>query len=155
MPVDVPEVSEYRFAPLVAARIVGALLVAVAVIVLLVTVLVAALGLSVVVVPAVAVLAVVGAAAAYAVLRRVPVVRLDPEGYRVRMVRGAGTDAAAWAEVDEAVTATPAGLPVVVLKLRDGRTTTVPVTLLAVDREQFVRELQAYLMRGHGLRPLS
>ena len=55
----------------------------------------------------------------------------------------------------EAVTATPQGLPVVVLRLVDGRTTTIPVTLLDVDREQFVRDLQAHLQRGQGLRPLS
>ena len=40
------------------------------------------------------------------------------------------------------------------LRLRDGRTTTIPVGVLAVDREEFVRELQARLQRGHGLRPL-
>jgi hypothetical protein len=42
----------------------------------------------------------------------------------------------------------------VVLHLRDGRTTTIPVAALAADREEFVRDLQAHLQRGHGLRPL-
>jgi hypothetical protein len=45
-------------------------------------------------------------------------------------------------------------VPCVVLRLRDGGTTTVPVGVLAVDREQFVRELQEHLQRGHGLRRL-
>ncbi len=40
------------------------------------------------------------------------------------------------------------------LRLRDGRTTTIPVGVLAVDKEEFVRELQGRLQRGHGLRPL-
>ena len=34
-----------------------------------------------------------------------------------------------------------ADAPVVVLRLRDGRTSTIPVEMLAVDRETFVREL--------------
>jgi hypothetical protein len=42
----------------------------------------------------------------------------------------------------------------VVLHLRDGRTTTIPVEALAADREEFVRDLQEHLQRGHGLRPL-
>jgi hypothetical protein len=58
--------------------------------------------------------------------------------------------------VGEAVTTvTAAGLPVVVLKLTDERTTTIPVTLLAADREEFVRDLQRHLQHGQGLRPLS
>jgi len=40
------------------------------------------------------------------------------------------------------------------LRLKDGRATVIPVGVLAVDREEFVRELQARLQRGHGLRPL-
>ena len=46
------------------------------------------------------------------------------------------------------------GIACVVLHLRDGRTTTIPVAALAADREEFVRDLQAHLQRGHGLRPL-
>jgi hypothetical protein len=42
----------------------------------------------------------------------------------------------------------------VVLRLRDGRTTTIPVQMLAVDREAFVRDVQDHLQRGHGLRKL-
>ncbi len=36
----------------------------------------------------------------------------------------------------------------VVLRLRDGRTTTIPVEMLAVDRESFVRDVQQHLQRG-------
>ncbi len=49
------------------------------------------------------------------------------DGYRVRLVRGTGVAQAAWTEVDEATTSSPAGIPVVVLRLRDGGTTTIPV----------------------------
>ena len=51
-------------------------------------------------------------------------------------------------------TTTVADAPVVVLRLRDGRTTTIPVEMLAVDREAFVRDVQDHLQRGHGLRKL-
>ena len=151
-----PEVSEYRFAPAISARIVGGLLVVVAVLLAVLTLVVAVAGLSVLVLAGAAVIGVAGVfVAGHLVTRRVPVVRMDAGGYRVRLVRGAGAYAAAWPEVQEAVTATPQGLPVVVLRLTDGRTTTIPVTLLDVDREQFVRDLQGHLRRGQGLRPLT
>lgn len=82
------------------------------------------------------------------------VVRLGPEGYEVKMIRGAGVKQAAWSEVEDVVTASPRDIPCVVLRLSGGRTTTVPVEALAVDREQFVRELQDHLDRGLGLRPI-
>lgn len=148
-------VSDYRLAPAFGARFVGSLLVVLAVLLLAGTLLVALLDLPLgVLVALVAAGLVAVAAAAYAVLRRVPVVRLGPEGYRVRLVRHVGADRAAWTDVAEAVTATPAGTPVVVLKLRDGRSTTIPVRVLAADREEFVRDLRGHLQRGQGLRPL-
>ena len=41
-----------------------------------------------------------------------------------------------------------------VLRLRNGGTTTIPVDVLAGDREAFVRDLQRHLTDGQGLRPL-
>ena len=79
-----------------------------------------------------------GARAAFLVLR-LPVVRLAQDGYRVRLVRGVGVDRAPWTAVREAVTASPSGTPVVVLRRGTG-TTTVPVRVLAADREEFVRD---------------
>jgi hypothetical protein len=52
------------------------------------------------------------------------------------------------------VTTTVAGARCVVLRLRDGRSTTIPVDVLAGDREEFVRTLQRLLDGGHGLRRL-
>jgi hypothetical protein len=150
-----PQTSDYRLAPAFAARFVGVLLVALAVLLLVATVLVALLGLPAVTLLVVVVAGVGGAlAVAYVVSQRVAVVHFGPEGYRVRLVRGAGVAAAGWRDVEEAVTASPGGVPVVQLRLSDGRSTTIPVHALAADREEFVRDLQRHLQHGQGLRPL-
>jgi hypothetical protein len=100
----------------------------------------------------VAVAALVGA---LVLLRRASVVRLDEVGYRVRFVRGAGAEAARWTDVEDVVATTTSGERCVVLRLRDGRTTTVPVRLLAGDTDAFVKDLQAHLNTGHGYRRLN
>ena len=41
------------------------------------------------------------------------------------------------------------------LHLKDGTRTTLPVQALAVDREDFVREMQRRLAAGQKLKPLS
>ncbi len=41
-----------------------------------------------------------------------------------------------------------------VLRLRDGRTTTIPVDVLSGSADGFVRDLQDHLDRGHGYRPV-
>jgi hypothetical protein len=102
----------------------------------------------------VALLGLVAIGAAGLWLRRRVVVHLDDLGYRVRMVRGVGTAAATWTEVSTVATTFVAGQPCAVLQLEDGRTTTIPVGALEGDREQFIRDLQAHLQRGHGLRSL-
>lgn len=149
------QTSDYRLAPALGARFLGVLLVLLALVLVVLTVLVAVLGLPVEVLAAIVaagLLVVLGAG--WLVLRRIPVVRLGARGYRVRMIRGAGATAADWSEVTEAVAASPGGTPVVVVRLRDGRTTTIPVQALAADREEFVRDLQQHLQEGRGLRPL-
>ena len=102
MPDVSSEVSLYRFAPAISARIVGALLVVLAVLLAVATLVVAIAGLPLLVLVAAAV---IGVAAVFAVghllTRRVPVVRLDAAGYRVRLVRGVGVGAATWIEVAE------------------------------------------------------
>ncbi len=138
--------SDYRLAPALGARLLGSALVGLAVLVFAVTVVAALLGLSAVFV---GVVAAVGLAAVlvagHLLTRRAYVVRLGEDGYQVRMVRGAGVRAARWVEVENAVTATPRGIDCVVLRLRDGRTTTIPVQVLAADREEFVRDVRAHL----------
>ncbi len=76
------------------------------------------------------------------------VVRLDDEGYSVRLVRGAGVKDGAWSEVSEAVAAYPRDVACVVLKRIDGTTTSIPVSLLPVDKDRFAREVGAYLERS-------
>ncbi len=78
-------------------------------------------------------------------MRHAYVVRLDRLGYEVRLVRGAGVKRARWADVAEASTADVRGVPCVVLSLRDGRTTTVPVGVLAGDRDEFVTRVRTLL----------
>ena len=147
--------SDYRLSPAFGARVVGLLAVLLAVVVFVATGVVALLHLHTVVLVPVALLVVALILGLGAYLRRTPVVRLDEHGYRVRMIRGAGVKRAAWPEVEDAVTASPRDIPCVVLRLADGRTTTIPVAALDVDREEFVRDLQGHLQRGHGLRPLD
>jgi hypothetical protein len=154
---QVPAVADstYHLAPAFGLRFVGGLLVLLAIALVVATVVVAVAGLPVGVLVAVAlggIVAVLGGG--WLVTRRVPAVRLDASGYRVRLVRGVGATSAPWTEVTEAGTASPAGTPVLVISLRDGRSTTIPVQVLAADRELLVRDLRAHLDAGHGLRPL-
>ncbi len=145
----------YRLAPAVAARLLGAVLVAVAVLILLSTVAIAVFDLHTVflLVP-VALTILLLVATWWAWRQKGWIARLTPEGYRVQWVRGVGTASGRWKDVEDAVATTVAESPVVVLRLRDGRTTTIPVEMLAVDRETFVRDVQEHLQQGHGLRKL-
>lgn len=148
-------VSDYRLAPAIGARMVGRLLVGLAVALFVATLLVTLFDLPPDLLIVSGLGGVVGVlATGYLLTRRMPVVHLDPEGYRVRLVRGAGVTAAAWTEVEEAVTTTVGSVPVVVLRLTEGRSTTIPVPALDVDREEFVRDLRRHLQHGQGLRPL-
>lgn len=149
---DLKQTIHYRLAPAVTVRFVGLYLVALAIVVFGVTALVLALNWNP---DALVVLAVVGLAGlgvlGWWLSKRAYVLRAAPDGYTVRLVRGAGVKAARWTQVEDAVTATIHDIPCIVLRLKDGRTTTIPVTVLALDREQFVRELQQHLQRGHRL----
>ena len=138
--------SVYRLAPHASVRIVGSALAAVGGLILIATVLLAVLqapGAVLVVVVLVGVLA-VGAIAAW-VARGPVIIRLDAVGYRARVRRGHGVRAARWSDLKDAVTAEVAGVPCVVLRLRDGRTTTIPVELLAADRNDFVTDVRSRL----------
>lgn len=77
------------------------------------------------------------------------VVRLTEDGYKVQFVRGAGVKQARWADIADAVTTEVAGSPCVVLRLKNGGSTTIPVEVIAVDPNQFVRDIQAHLTK-HG-----
>ena len=145
-------VTVHRLAPAIAARLLGVVLCAVAVLILLSTVAIAVLDLHTVylLVP-VAVTVLVLVLVWWTWRTKGWVVRLTAEGYRVQWVRGVGTASGRWRDVEDAVATTIADAPVVVLRLKDGRTTTIPVEMLAIDRDDFVREVQQHLQRGHGL----
>lgn len=150
--------SNYRFAGPFIVRLVGLALAGVGVLVLLLTVLAVMVirrdvgGTGVLV--GLAVVLLVGVCALL-VVRRTVVVRLDDSGYQVRLVRGAGVQRAGWTDVEDVAATTVAGDRCVVLRLRDGRTTTIPVDVLAGSSDDFVRDLQRHLNRGHGYRPLT
>jgi hypothetical protein len=152
--VNCAEPTDYRLAPAFVAQLLGLVLVALALVVLVGTAVVALSGLPVDLL-VVVVLGCVAAAVAFAwwLRRRAWVLRCTDDGYRVRLVRGAGVREERWSQVEDAVTTYRRRVACLELRLRDGRTTTIPVGVLAVDKEEFVRDLQARLQRGHGLRP--
>ena len=151
-----PQPTVYRLAPAVSARFVGLYLVLLAVLAFVGTAVVALSGWSMDIVIVLVVIGLVGLGFLGWWLRsRAYVVKAGADGYRVRLVRGVGVAAARWTQVEDAVAVTNRGIPCVVLRLKDGGTTTIPVTLLAIDREDFVRELQRHLQAGQRLRPLD
>jgi hypothetical protein len=149
-----PAPTTYPLAATVVARFVGLGLVGLALLMFLGTALVASLDLPADLLVVLLVLGVAGVLTlAWWLRNRAWVVRCTPEGYAVRLVRGAGVTEARWTAVEDAVTATRHDVPCVVLRLKDGRTTTIPVGVLATDKDDFVRELQAHLQAAQGLKP--
>jgi hypothetical protein len=153
--VPTTEPTVYRLAPAFVARLLGLVLVGLALVVFVGTAVVAIAGLSLDVLVVVVLLGVVaGVAAGWWLRSRAWVLRCTDEGYRVRLVRGAGVTEARWSAVDDAVTSYRRDVACLELRLGDGRTTTIPVGVLDVDKDQLVREVQARLQQGHGLHPL-
>jgi hypothetical protein len=81
------------------------------------------------------------------------VVRFTAAGYRVRGVRGVGDRRGGWDAVRGAAALTRHGVRCLELSLTSGGHTTIPVGLLAVDGDDFVREVQARLQVARGLQP--
>ena len=109
-------------------------------------------GLVLTLVVVLAALVVVGAAVWLGRMRTL--VRFDTDGYQVRVLRGAGVKQARWRDVEDVVTSTAAGQDCVVLRLRDGRTTTIPLSVIEGSAQEFVDDLRSRLDRGHGYRRL-
>ena len=144
--------SASRFPPPLLARFLGLVLVALGLLTLVAVTSAALLDVPGVVTVAVVVVVLAVVATCGALARLTPLVHLDAAGYRVRLLRGAGVHAARWRDVEDVVTATVHGHDCVVLRLRDGRTTTVPVAVLDAPREAFVEDLRSHLDAGHGYR---
>jgi len=148
--------SDYRLSQPVVVRMMGALLVVLGVVVVLMTLGVGLLGVPTAVLSVgIVLVALLLLAGALVLTRGVTLVRLDDAGYRVRFVRGAGVLQARWTDVEDVVATTVVGERCVVLRLRDGRTTTIPVRLLRTSPEAFVKDLQGHLNRGHGYRRIN
>jgi len=146
----------YRLAPAVVARLLGLALVVLALVAFVATIVVSATHGSIdIVIGIVLVGAIALAVGAWWLRSKAWVVRCDDDGYAVRLVRGAGVNRAAWTEVRDAVTTTTRGIACLVLRLGNGGTTSIPVGLLAIDREEFVRRMQRHLGEGQKVRPLG
>lgn len=145
-PVTESSRRDYGLAPQLRARLMGVALLGIGLAILLITVLVVTLDLPADVLSAAVVLTIVGVfTLGFFLVRRWYVVRLDDIGYQVRFVRGAGATKARWVEVKDLATTEVAGAPCVRLHLRDGRSTTIPVTFIEGDKEEFVDELKRRL----------
>ena len=82
------------------------------------------------------------------------VVRLDEHGYRVRALRTAQARSARWTDVLDLQTGEVSGARCVTLRLRDGRTTTLPVDAIEGGGVRLTELLSEHLDRGHGYRRL-
>lgn len=82
------------------------------------------------------------------------VLRLDDLGYRVRGLRSTQATSARWSDVLDLQASTVNGHRCVVLRLRDGRTTTLPVDVFEGGARVLTDALSAHLDRGHGYRRL-
>ena len=147
---------DYGVGPQVRGRVMGVFLVLLGVLVCATTVVVSLFRLPLDVMSVLVVLTVLAVfVGGHLLTRRTYVVRADADGYRVRLVRGAGVKAARWQDVEDVVATHVAGARCVQMRLRDGGTTTIPVDVLAIDGDDFVRELQNRLDRGHGYRRIG
>ncbi|MFZ2502620.1 MAG: hypothetical protein WAW88_08125, partial [Nocardioides sp.] len=137
--------SDYRMAPALAAKLLGLSAIALALIMFVLTILLAFMPGPVLALLPVAAIGMAGISlVAYLVRTRV-VVRLTDVGYRVAMIRGAGTPSGRWADVEEVAAATLAGEKCVVLRLRSGESTTIPTSALAADPEEFARDVREHV----------
>ncbi|MDN5746155.1 MAG: hypothetical protein L0H31_13685, partial [Nocardioidaceae bacterium] len=134
-----------RLAPPIMARFVGAYLIVLAVVLLATTALAVAADLSADLLVAVLGLGLLGLIGLAWWLRTRRVVRLTDIGYEVSMMRAAGVTEARWSQVEDAIAAAPKGIECLVLRLRDGGSTTIPVQLVAGDKDAFAREVRAHL----------
>ncbi|GAB2991181.1 hypothetical protein [Nocardioides montaniterrae] len=137
--------TDYRIAKPVLFRIVGSYVVLLALVTLVLTVVIGTTDVSfdvLVVVLGVGVLVVLGVAWW---VRRQIVVRLSPTGYRVNLVRGAGVTEARWTDVEDVVAASQQKMDCVVVRLTDGRTTTIPMQMLAADKDDFAHDVRRHL----------
>ena len=143
-------VTTYRLAPALGVRLVGRSLVTLAVVVVLATLAGVLTGVGW---RLAGVVAAVGTALvagwAWYLLRRAWAVRLSAREYDVRLLTGVGTATATWSQVEEVVAATLGGSPCLVLRLRDGRMTRLPMTAIAGDADAFAHDVRRRVRDAH------
>ena len=154
--------SDYRLTRAHGVAVLGRLAVVSGLLVVLVVVLAALVDLPPVVwVPLALLLAAAGlltAAAAVRVVRPPVLLHLDDDGFRLRVLRGAGPTSVPWAEVEGVRHERLSPGACLVFALARSRRTVVPLHLLdggtaAVDRLD--ADLRSRLDRAHGQRPLG
>ena len=134
---------DYSFDPVLAARLVNRLAVALGLVLLVVVGATVALDLHVGLVSAVALaVGITTLVSSHLVRRRPWVVRLDDRGYQVRFVRSAGVAQAPWRDVADVATQRIEGEPCVVLGLRDGRRTVLPAALLSPGPQALLADIE-------------
>ncbi|HEX4687325.1 MAG TPA: hypothetical protein VH228_11115 [Nocardioides sp.] len=145
-----PPATTYRLAPALGARMVGRSLVTLAVLVLAATLVGLVTGVGWRLAGWVSAAGIVLVAIwAWYLFRRAWAVRLTGQGYAVRLLGGVGVRSASWSEIDEVAAAGPAGRPWLVLHLRDGRTTRLPMAALAGDPDTFARDVRRRVRDAH------
>jgi hypothetical protein len=142
--------STYRLAPALGARLVGRSLVTLAVLVVVATVVGTLAGLGWAPAGVVCVVGLVLVAGwGWYLTRRAWAVRLTGEGYAVRLLGGIGAAEAPWSQVAEVLAASPGGQPCLVLRLRDGRATRLPMAAIAADPDQVARDVRSRVRDAH------
>ncbi len=146
--------TEFALAPALRVRLLGTGLVAIGVVIVLGVLLSWLAGLPSAIVSGLVVLAAGGVVSLGLLLGvRHWVLRLDETGYRVRVLR---TEARSgrWTDVLDLQAGTVSGANCVVLRLRDGRTTALPVNAIEGGPTALTEALTTHLDRGHGYRRL-
>ncbi len=92
--------------------------------------------------------------AAIRLLRTSPVLLFDRSGYAVSGLRGVGARSAAWKDVSGVSRSGDDRRPVVRIRLRDGRATTLPTWLIEEPPSSWLVDMEARLNTAHGQRRL-
>ena len=145
---------DFALAPALRARLLGTGIIAVGVVIVIGVLVTWLTSLSAAYGSGLVVLAVVGVLALGLLVGvRHWVLRLDADGYRVRVLRPEARSAR-WGDVLDLQASSQDGHRCVVLRLRDGRTTTLPVDLFEGTPARLSEVLTEHLDRGHGYRRL-
>jgi len=91
----------------------------------------------------------------YFVLRPPLVLALTPSAYRVHHVRGSGVPGAEWSDVDTAQVGDTVAGQALLIELKDGRRSIVPLLLLGAQANTAAKDVHDRLDSAYGYRPYS